>query len=773
MKNEDKFKKTKKTLKKSAVILAAVLLVFGTLAAAVSADAIGPIDTDTNYYGFSQGNITSPNYNYTGTISNMGIGTNTSNSLLGVVYCSDRDYNLRSDKAYYNSFYPTHSFAKYRPALVWIGYNGYFNDITRGISNFSKISAAYPGITESDAFLATQLAIWHFTDAADNMASRIVPGSQLQAFYNYLVEGALNAENSGGIVEVPTVQINVSATDKYVIKQEFAYYGPIKLTAGTLPAGGTIDNNRVLLDASELESLGITVLNGIEGSELSKNAGGSYILDLDSNSSGEIYLKIPAGTKTSGKKITASAVSSGQFYQLVIFGAKENDKISPSVTQVLISAVPADISGSSDISLTCDIPLPEVLTSAKDGKSGLNELLEDEKAVIIDTVAYKGLTIGQKYVIEGKLYDKESNSPLIIGGSEVVVRKVFTPDSESGTVDVTFEFDASGLNGQSLVVFEKLYYADADDQPGAFVAGHEDINDKDQTVEVFKVPELKTSAKDGGTGKKTIKPEDKAVVKDTVSYKNLRIGAEYEIKGTLYDKATKKPLEINGAEVTASVKFTAADSEGTIDLTFEFDASVLEGKTLVVFEKLYRNNIEVASHEDINDEDQTVTVRFKPQINTSAKDKLTGKKTLNARKNAKIVDVVNYRNLEIGESYTVEGILYDKATGNPFLPDGVNTVTASAVFTAEKENGSIELTFTFDATNFENTELVVFEKLFHNGIEIASHEDINDKDQTVKVIEEAPDTGDTNKYTLFYLAGMILSAAGIAAVLDKKKRVHN
>ena len=773
MKNEDKFTKTKNTLKKSAVVLTAVLLVFGTLFSAVSADDVGPVDTDSKYYAFSQATITSPDYNYTGEIYNMGIGTDKTNTLLGVVYCSDRSYGLYTGVAHYSAFYPTHSFAKYRAALVWLGYNGYFNDITRGISNFSKISSAYPGITVSDAFLATQLAIWHFTDPNSRMETAIVQGSQLQAFYNFLVEGALAAENSGGIVEVPRVQINVNASEKYVLKKEFAYYGPIKLTAGTLPSGGTIDNNRILLDASEFSSLGITVLNGIEGSELSKNAGGSYVLDLDSNNSCEFYLKIPAGTKTSGKKMTASAVSSGQFYQLMLFGAKENGMISPSVTQVLVSAVPADISGSSDIELTCDIPLPEVHTSAEDGKSGLSELLEDEKAVIIDKVSYKGLTIGQKYVIEGKLYDKESETPLLIGGAEVVVRKVFTPDSESGTVDVTFEFDASDLNGKSLVVFEKLFYADDDEQPGEFVAGHEDINDKDQTVEVFKVPELKTSAKDVGTGKKTVKPEEKASVKDTVSYKNLRIGAEYEIKGTLYDKATKKPLEINGEKVTASVKFTPADSEGTIDLVFEFDASVLEGKTLVVFEKLFRNSIEVASHEDINDEDQTVTVRYKPQISTSAKDKLTNKKTLNARKNAKIVDAVSYKNLEIGESYTVEGILYDKATGNPFLPDGVNPVTASKTFTAEKENGIVELTFTFDATNFEGTVLVVFEKLYHNGIEIASHEDINDKDQTIKVVDEAPDTGDTKKYTLFYLAGMILSIAGTAAVLDKKKRVHN
>ena len=774
MKGEDKFTKTRKTLKKSAVVLAAVLLVFGTLLSAVSAENIGPIDTNSNYYAFSQRSIKSPDYSYTGEVSNMGIGTSKNNTLLGVVYCADRSYNLRSDKAYYNAFYPTQQFAKYRPALVWLGYNGYFNDITRNISNFSKISAAYPGITEADAFLATQLAIWHFTDTNSHMENGIVNGSQLQAFYNFLVDGAQRAENAGGIIEVPALQINADTENKYVIKKDFAFYGPVKLSAGTVPSGGTIDNNRILLDASELESLGITAHSGIEGSELSKNAGGAYILDLDSNSAGEFYLKIPVGTKTSGKKIIASAVSSGQFYQLVIFGAKENGKISPSVTQVLISAVPADINGKAEIGLTCDIPSPGINTSAKDGKSGLNELLEDKKAVIIDTVAFEGLTIGQKYVIEGKLYVKETNAPLLIDGAEVVVRKVFTADSENGTVDISFEFDASGLNGQSLVVFEKLYYADDDDQPGAFVTGHEDINDRGQTVEVFKVPEIKTSAKDGSTGKKVIKPEEKAVITDTVSYKNLRVGAEYVIEGTLYDKATKKPLEINGKKVTASVKFTAETPDGTKELSFEFDAGVLEGKTLVVFEKLLRNNIEVASHEDIDDEDQTVTVKYKPQLSTSAKDKLTNKKTINARKNAKIVDVVKYKNLEIGETYTIEGILYDKATGKPFLPDGVNPVTASAAFKAEKEDGSINLTFTFDATNFEGTVLVVFEKLYLNGREIAAHEDINNTDQTIKVVDESPDTGDTNNYyILIYLAGMILSSAGFAAILDRRKRVHN
>ena len=56
-------------------------------------------------------------------------------------------------------------------------------------------------------------------------------------------------------------------------------------------------------------------------------------------------------------------------------------------------------------------------------------------------------------------------------------------------------------------------------------------------------------------------------------------------------------------------EFKAKKSDGSVELEFVFDSSVLKGQSIVVFEELYHDGIKVASHADLNDKDQTVTVK--------------------------------------------------------------------------------------------------------------------------------------------------------------------
>ncbi|MGC3033543.1 VaFE repeat-containing surface-anchored protein, partial [Enterococcus faecalis] len=74
----------------------------------------------------------------------------------------------------------------------------------------------------------------------------------------------------------------------------------------------------------------------------------------------------------------------------------------------------------------------------------------------------------------------------------------------------------------------------------------------------------------------------------------------------LMDKATNKPLLIDGEVVTDSKRFTPTTSEGCETIEFKVNAKDLQGKTVVVFEKLYKNVTEIAIHADIEDEGQTV-----------------------------------------------------------------------------------------------------------------------------------------------------------------------
>ncbi|OSY03534.1 hypothetical protein BTJ44_05214 [Bacillus mycoides] len=99
-----------------------------------------------------------------------------------------------------------------------------------------------------------------------------------------------------------------------------------------------------------------------------------------------------------------------------------------------------------------------------------------------------------------------------------------------------------------------------------------------------------------------------------MEYKDLIVGKEYVVKGKLMDKATKKPLLVDGKEVTVESKFTAKEKNGSITLDFTFNASALQGKEVVVFEELYQDNVLVAIHVDIEDKGQTVKFKeVKPE----------------------------------------------------------------------------------------------------------------------------------------------------------------
>lgn len=137
------------------------------------------------------------------------------------------------------------------------------------------------------------------------------------------------------------------------------------------------------------------------------------------------------------------------------------------------------------------------------------------------------------------------------------------------------------------------------------------IKDNEQVVELTaindKVPELKTTAT--VNGKKEVIAKGEITIKDTVEYKHLVPNTEYVIKGTLIDKSTGKPFMVKGKEVTSTVKFTPDKANGTVEVKFTFDASNIKKSTdLVVFESLYRDNVEIAVHADLKDKGQTVTI---------------------------------------------------------------------------------------------------------------------------------------------------------------------
>ena len=347
-----------------------------------------------------------------------------------------------------------------------------------------------------------------------------------------------------------------------------------------------------------------------------------------------------------------------------------------------------------------------------------------EQITITDTVEYSGLTIGQEYTLKGILMDKETGEPLLIGEEQVTSEATFTPAETNGTIDVLFTFDATGLEGKDLVVFEKLFQGETE------IASHEDIEDEGQTVSFIETPEIGTTAT--VDGQHTADPTGEITIVDVVEYSGLTPGQPYTVSGVLMDKGTGEALLVDGAEVTAEVEFTPEEASGTVNLTYTLDASALAGTTIVVFETLYSDGVEVAAHADINDEAQTVEITEpdKPTLGTTAT--VDGQHTADPTGEITIVDVVEYTGLIPGQTYTVSGVLMDKGTGETLLVDGAE-VTAETEFVAEESNGTVELTYTLDASTLAGTTIVVFETLYSDGIEVAAHADINDEAQTITI----------------------------------------
>ena len=347
-----------------------------------------------------------------------------------------------------------------------------------------------------------------------------------------------------------------------------------------------------------------------------------------------------------------------------------------------------------------------------------------EQITITDTVEYSGLTVGQEYKLTGVLMDKETGEPLLVGEEQVTSEATFIPAEPNGTIDVLFTFDATGLEGKTVVVFETLFQGETE------IASHEDIEDKGQTIIFTEQPSIGTTAT--VDGQHTAEPNGVITIVDVVEFTGLIPGETYTVSGALMDKATSETLLVDDAEVTDEVEFTSESADGTVELTYTLDASTLAGATIVVFESLYSDGVDIAAHVDINDEAQTVEITEpeKPTLGTTAT--VDGQHTADPTGEITIVDVVEYTGLIPGETYTVSGILMDKATGGPLLVDEAE-VTAEVEFTPEAADGTVELTYTLDASTLAGTTIVVFETLYQDGVEIVAHANINDEAQSITI----------------------------------------
>ncbi|WP_395815464.1 VaFE repeat-containing surface-anchored protein [Clostridium sp. C45] len=413
-----------------------------------------------------------------------------------------------------------------------------------------------------------------------------------------------------------------------------------------------------------------------------------------------------------------------------------------------------------DLGTLTDEYEPEITihTTAADKATGEKSIVTGKSVTIVDTVTLDGLKKGTKYQLKGWQMVKSENAQLLVDGKPVENDYTFTAKDSKMEIEMAFTFNASALGGSELVTFEELYDLSNPDEP-IKVAEHKDIEDDGQTVTIKeRVITVHTTATSKTTGEKMIVAGKEVTIVDTVTLDGLEKDTQYQLKGWQMIKSENAQLLIDGKPVENDLTFTATDSKMEVQIEFTFNASELAGKELVTFEELYDvtnpdEPIKIAEHKDIEDEGQTVTITERIiTMHTTASDKATGEKTINANKEVTIVDTVTLDGLETGTQYQLKGWQMIKSENAQLLIDG-KPVENDFTFTATDSKMEVQIEFTFNASELAGKELVTFEELFDvtnpdEPIKVAEHKDIDDEGQTVTVKEQpeppvTPEESDT------------------------------
>ena len=412
---------------------------------------------------------------------------------------------------------------------------------------------------------------------------------------------------------------------------------------------------------------------------------------------------------------------------------------------------------------------PHITTNANFEK-GSSEVTNG--AVVVDTVTYAGLVPGKEYTLTAQLIDKADGKTVLGTGTET-----FTPKEANGSVDVKITVDNAPEDRvvTAAVAFEELTSTQvdktgndnpkggdtpetSDDNP---IADHKEINDEDQTV---RNPKISTNA-NFANGAQEVK--NGVAVVDTVTYEGLVPGKVYTLTADLINKADGKTVLGSGNKT-----FIPTTPNGSEDVTIVV-SNAPEGETVtaaVAFETLTSTQVDragkenpkggdtpetsddnpIAEHKDINDKDQTVR---SPRIATNANFADGAKQVENG---TVVVDTVEYSGLVKDKTYTLTAELKERLGEAAPFREGRTIGTGTETFTAEAENGKVDVHITVEGLN-EGEQVaaaVAFEELTSTEVDrngndtpdapgankIAEHKDINDGKQTVEGPVNTPTT---------------------------------
>lgn len=366
-------------------------------------------------------------------------------------------------------------------------------------------------------------------------------------------------------------------------------------------------------------------------------------------------------------------------------------------------------------------------TNPKD-QSWLKVFTPFSQSNLKDVIAYHDLVPNHTYTVHAKLVE--------VGNAKNVIKEttqVFTPKSSDGNVEVKMTIDATKLRGKKVVFLE---YLSDNKHPDEIIAKHDDENDNDQTV-TYRNPKIGTQAtfvngkEDTDKIIKEMNPYKENQLVDQVAYTNLTPNREYTLKAKLvqYNNANKIVKE-------AEVKFTPTTENGIVTVPMTVDGSKLRDQKVVFLEYLFdaQQSIDLlAKHDDAIDENQTVRIR-NPRIGTSAafvidkaiNDSKEPVKLWQPFKQVQIADVVSFKDLTKGHTYTVKTSLVE--VDNPENVIAIKETT----FKPTTTEGTHKVVVDVDGTTLRSKKVVFFEELIDKGEKLAEHKNPEDENQTVE-----------------------------------------
>lgn len=410
-------------------------------------------------------------------------------------------------------------------------------------------------------------------------------------------------------------------------------------------------------------------------------------------------------------------------------------------------------------------------TKFLDDKNGTHATMLTEDVHQTDTVTLDGLTKGERFTLKGVVYNKSTRKPMLVDGKQVTNSIDFTAKGNSEEVALKYQYN--GLKSDAyhkdknddLVSFVYLY------KDGILIDKEEDFDSFDQTI---KLPSCGTSASDGITKLHVGYASKTAIFRDSVDYYNLIVGDWYSTTLTLHlnkDGKDAGPLkDANGNLITATVKFQAKTTDGSVKVEVKYDASLLAGETITAFETIRTKGYEVCGHTEITDEGQQIHY---PELKTSAKNSKDNSQHVKEGEVAKIVDIVNYSKLDSSVAYKVVTEAWDYNTQQIVVSDGkkVRKVTELHVDSKKPENGSFDVSMSFKTDGLGKHRIVIFEYVYDNkGNLISKEADFDAESQTIYIDKTPNKTGDRTVMFLSILAGMLGLGVVTLFVTKRKKK---